>query len=258
MNRRIRMSHPSEGDLIRYLDEELYELDERRIQVHVRGCASCRARLDALAAATHSAARAIGGMEVAGPSDVVRARALAAARRANAERSTRRAGGTGRQAVAAAIALVVIGASVSPVRAWVSTLLPSAPTPVAAPALVTLPAAPAAHRSSVVAFRPSGALFELHVDAPQAEGTLTVEVRSGARGTAQIVGGDDETMLVLPSGLHVENSPGSTGSYHVTVPAEVPAVRVIVGGEHVHTLRPSEEPAGSARVFSLSGAEAGR
>lgn len=243
--------HPSEGDLIRYLDAELSEIEERRLRAHVDGCGHCNARLEEIARFSRSVSRLVAGTPVAGPDMVTRARALATVRRAHAARATTR-----RRAVHVALAasvLLVLAIAAPPVQAWLSDRLEAFRAPIASP--VSAPVAPvvaaAAERSSVVAFTPRGARFELEVERYQEAGTLTVEFREASRASAQIVGGRDETMLVLPSGLRVENANGSGASYVVVVPADLPQVRISVGGEEIASLDHETTTVPATRSYSL-------
>lgn len=243
--------HPSEGDLIRYLDAELSEIEERRLRAHVDGCGRCTATLEEVARYSRSVSRLVAGSPVAGPDVVTRARALATVRRAHVARVAGR-----RRAVHGALAasvVLVLAIAAPPVQAWLLDRFDALRAPVAAP--VAEPAAPVveaeAERGSVVAFTPRGVRFDLEVERFQEAGTLTVEFREAPRASAQIVGGSDETMLVLPSGLRVENGEGSSASYRVVVPAELPEVRISIGGEEVATFDRSTTAVPTTKSYSL-------
>jgi hypothetical protein len=250
MNRVVGTApHPSDGDLVRYLDTELPELDERRLRMHLNGCAECTARVEAIASESSAVARYIAKTGLAGPDQVTRARALAAAKRANAQPRRK---GYAMRGLAAACVVLVLALTAQPVRAWISERWDGLRGASASPAEVaTLPAA-VVRRSSVVAFAPRGALFDLQVERFQPGGTLTVEVRDVNRATAQVLDGANETMLILPSGIRVENRAGSHASYLVIVPSDVPLLRVTVGGQTVASVSVPKRSVPWSRSFSLA------
>ncbi|MBW3628540.1 MAG: zf-HC2 domain-containing protein [Gemmatimonadetes bacterium] len=240
--------HPSDGDMVRYLDTELSELEERRLRTHLNGCAQCTARLEAIASQSSAVARYIGQTGLPGPDAVTRARALALARRASVQP---RRGWRRLRLAAAACALFVLALTAYPVRAWIAERWDGFRAPAAAPTeAATLPAS-VVRRSSVVAFTPRGDRFDLQIESFQPAGTLTVEVRDLGRATAQVLNGANETMLILPDGIRVENRAGSRASYLVTVPANLPLLSISVGGETVATVNAVELNAPWSRSFSL-------
>jgi len=250
MNRGIvAVPHPSDGDLVRYLDTELSELDERRLRSHLRECAQCAERAEAIASQSRAIAGYIGRTTPGGPDAVTRARALASARRASLR--PRRAWRPLRLA-AAACALLVLALTAQPVRAWISDRWDGLRgTRSSAAEVATLPAS-IVRRSSVVAFAPRGARFDLQIERFQPDGTLTVEVRDVERATAQVLNGMNETMLILPSGIRVENRAGSRASYLVTVPADLPLLQVSVAGQAIATVDIDDRALPWSRTFPLT------
>ena len=242
--------HPSDGDLVRYLDTELSELEERRLRMHLKGCAACSARVEAIASESSAVARYLAKHAVPGPDTVTRARTLAAVRKANAERRS----GVHRaiRGLVAASVLLVLALTAQPVRAWITERWEGLRGTSARPAEVATLPATVVRRSSIVAFAPRGALFELQLERFQREGTLTVEVRDVERATAQVLNGANETMLILPSGIRVENRAGSRASYLVTVPSSLPALNVTVGGETIATLDVDRAKLPWTRTFDLA------
>jgi hypothetical protein len=256
MNRVVgTVPHPSDGDLVRYLDTELSELEERRLRVHLNGCAECTARVEAMAAESSAAARYIVKTGLSGPDAVTRARALASVRRAAARP---RRSSYALRGLAAACVLLVLALTAQPVRAWISTrwneLRGASRT---TSEVTTLPAA-VVRRSSVVAFAPRGALFDLQIERFQPGGTLTVEVRDVNRATAQVLNGANETMLILPSGIRVENRSGSQASYLVIVPSNLPLLRISIGGETVANVSVPRRAVPWTHTFSLEEGAAAR
>src|SRR5690606_23333240 len=161
------------------LDAELAELPERRLRTHLERCERCAGRIATIAAESRTVARYLAAAEVAGPDEVGRARALAAARRASATREGERRGGSRSAAAAAVPPLVAVAAA--PVREGVADRWDALRDhPSGADDVVTLVPA-LVYRSSVVAFAPRGATFELHIERAQVEGSVTVEVREAER-----------------------------------------------------------------------------
>lgn len=245
--------HPSEGDVIRYLDAELSEAEEHRFRKHLGVCAECAARAEAFAREGRAASRVLAELPAPGPDAVTRARALAAVRRVGRRR---RAPGTAHRhtgVAAAAVALLAIGMGVQPVRAWVADWWSSLARPdgESPPAVVARPAAAPGEQRSVVAFEPSHAPFVLRIDQRQRAGSLRLEVLEVERASAQIHGGSEETILVLPAGIRVENAPESAADYVVTLPATLPEIEVVIGGETVARIEPAAEQTPWSREFPL-------
>jgi anti-sigma factor RsiW len=241
--------HPSDGDLVRYLDTELAELDERRLRTHLDGCAACAVRIEQIASDSSAVASYLAGSAPTAPDMVTRARALAGVRRAGATR--RRSRRPALRAAAAACALLVLSLSAQPVRAWMMERWEGArATAVRAPEVAKLPAN-VVRRSSVVAFAPRGARFDVQLESFQADGTLTIQVRGVERATAQVLDGSHETLLILPSGLRVENTASSRASYRVTVPADLPLIRVTVAGHTLASYSVEKGAVPSSRSFPL-------
>jgi hypothetical protein len=250
MNRVVGTApHPSDGDLVRYLDTELPELDERRLRTHLDGCAECTGRAESLAAESSAVASYIARTGLVAPDQVARARALAAVRRANAQPP--RASYATRGMLAACVVLV-LALSAQPVRAWIAERWDGLRGASVRPAEVTTLPAAVVRRSSVVAFAPRGELFDLQIERFQPGGTLTVQVRDVARATAQVLDGANETMLILPDGIRVENRAGSRASYLVIVPAKLPLLRVTVGGETVANVDVDAHAVPWTRTFALA------
>ena len=87
-----------------------------------------------------------------------------------------------------------------------------------------------------------GQLVEDLLDHPQAGGDVLLQVSGVDRVTAQITRSSDETMMVLPSGLRIENRLESRASYRVTLPPTVRSVSLQVGtGEAVVIDVPAED-----------------
>ena len=224
--------HPSAGELVRQLDGELDTRAEARLADHLARCAECSARRDEIASRSDGAARIIRDFPVRVEPDSWRRRgaraavAAAAAKRRSAVRVRR-----GWAAAAAVAAILLVSLAADPVRAWVMQRLTqatgiagvdSAPTPGLPPAVV-------GGDGSIVSFSTDGPAFQLNVERTQQAGELLLQVREGAQATAQVTNGGSEALLVLPTGLRIENAAGSRASYRVTLPASVERITVRIG-----------------------------
>jgi len=184
---------------------------------------------------------------------VTRARTLAAVRRAYAERHARRRRRAFTRAASAAGLALALAGTVQPVRAWfMSGLAAVGVTSPPVESEVVLQPATAVRRGSVVAFTPGDGPFDLRVEQSQRVGSVTIEVRDVERASAQILNGGEETMLVLPSGLAIENRAESEASYLVVVPATVGEFRLLVDGRRVAVMRTDRRSPPWSRSFDLS------
>jgi hypothetical protein len=237
--------HPSTGELVRRLDGELDERAEARLTEHLERCDDCRSRVAQLTDRSREAARLLRGIA---PDDLMLARqrevARVAVRAAAARRKSLVRARRGWAAAAATAALVVVSLSVDPLRAWVMQRLdPGGPgSDAAGSPVASLPSAVVGREGSVIAFQPAGPVFQLSVERTQPSGELLLQVRAVGQATAQVTNGGAETMLVLPSGLRIENSAASAASYRVTLPASVEQVVVRVADA-------------APRVISVGGAD---
>lgn len=251
--------HPTDGDLLRDLDGELSDLEHRRVRKHVEECLDCDSRIHLLqeqSEVVHSFLSPSGGLEVE-PDDLSRARALGAIRVARRAAAGRHSTARRRMTVAAAAAGLVVGLStVSPLRAWVHDLIVGAPTessrrlPVA-----SLPVTVVGGNGSLITFRPTQASFELRVEHRQEAGSLAIRIGSGVLATAHTSGAADESIMVLPQGMRIENRPGSTASYRVTLPSTLKTVRVVVGAQLIAIIPVSTGAGSIDRVIPLGGGE---
>lgn len=248
-----RSTHPSDGALLRQLDGQLNPSAMHRMETHLSGCEACRERRQSLQAAAATAAGYLRSLPSHG-AEAASARASALAALRTAESARARVGRRWRAwaAAAAMASLVILSLGVDPLRAWVLGLLGVEPSGagVATDARgVRLPPATVGAEGSIVSFRPGGATFELVVRAPQSSGEVLVR-RAGAESvTAQVVGADAEELLVLPSGLRIENGVTSTASYRLALPEGVDRIVVRIGDEAPRVM--PVDAAGGERTISL-------
>jgi hypothetical protein len=234
----LSRSHPSERDLVRYMDHELSDVERGRMRRHLDGCVACQERLSQLmsfsAEVSEALAEAGAGVEV---DALARARAREAVRRAN-RTAPRRSPWAVPGRAAAAIALIMVGAlAADPVLAWVHDHW--WPGKHAERVVHTLPAAtvaPEARHGPTVLFEPTSGTFEISIANPQAVGSIRIQVRDVARASAEVSNPVDEAILVLPSGLRIENLASSRASYTLTLPSSLRKVEVMIGDRTASTL----------------------
>jgi hypothetical protein len=250
--------HAGDDDLVRLLDEELAADRRTDVAGHVMACPTCAERLDDLRAASGLWSEALAAVDTdIRVDDMARARALAAVRlatvRATPVAAPRAAAGSWPRVLRAAAVgaiLLAAGFSARPVVAWIGERVASTGGEVAV--VPTLPA-DQPRAGATISFQPAGELFRIEMARPQEAGVLTIEAVAADHASAQIVGGaaEAQTILVLPSGLQVDNGAASTASYRVLLPAgRVARVVVVSGGvEIANELLPNP---GSIRAVDLA------
>lgn len=147
-----------------------------------------------------------------------------------------------RLGMAAAVALLLVGVGVPPVRAWIVSSARAIwnsvrPAPAPAPAPVT-PAEPDAALLGAVTI-PVSDVFALRVTSRQTAGAVIIETTSDTVATASVrAAGSAGELVVLPDGLRIVNEPASTANYLVRVPGSVSRITVQVGGAAPRVLKP--------------------
>lgn len=232
--------HLEDEDLVRLMDGEGSEEEQAMASAHLLSCESCRSRRDALEATAIWLRTNLPLLDSASSDDEVgRARALARMRAARSAAANSGGGdesadrgddgrggwaprsGLGRRLVAAGIGiLLLVGLGVEPVRAWIRDGLNELSGRSDSVAEVVVPEqVPSSQSGASVRFAAAGPLFRVDMAEPQEEGSLTIRVIPGGEVSAEIVGGDGETLVILPSGLQVGNRAGSKANYVVALPA---------------------------------------
>lgn len=223
-----RSRHPSAGLILRRMDGELEPALDHRVARHLERCAVCKRREQSMRDVSEDASAAVRSALLETPvPELRRAAARRAVREEMRRRGARRWRVRGLAAAASAAGVLVLSWTVGPLRAWVWEK-----GPVAAggeEATATLPVAVVGAEGSIVAFSAAGETFSLEIEHAQATGELLLQVLDVDRAAAQITETSGESMLVLPRGLHIENSAGSTASYRITLPASVRRVMLRVG-----------------------------
>ncbi len=262
------MSHPAEGTLQALLDGELPRADRAEVELHLRGCSSCRGEAEGLRTAAAALTSALARVDRPAPTG----RALAAASR----RRRRWVGVDAGQVVRRAAVLVLGVATVasatvrgSPVRGWIAGLVhrvaPSAAPGRGSPAAGVPGGAPGAapvggHAASAagVSVLPELGRVRVVLTAPSPE--LRIRVRLS----------DDTYSDVRASGLasgarfrtgpgRVEVSGAGAGEVEVAIPRGARSAVVEVDGrpyfrkdgEGIRLLAPASDSSGSEVVFTV-------
>lgn len=225
----IPVGHIDDGELVRYLDNEL-ELDALAVvRNHLGACTECQAKFEALRAQAERFQQAMADLDLP----------PAATPTVNAPEASipsipsSPAVGWGWR-LAAMIAVVVgITLTVTPARAWLLDTLGSMRT-LFEPANQTPPSLPPAvpvTGSSVLFAVTDTVLFVEFAVHPQAgtlslqRGTSVTEVSAAMKGGS----GNDE-LVVFGDGIRVVNTAQSTADYVITLPTGIVLVEVRIGG----------------------------
>lgn len=257
-------AHPHDGDLMRYLDHECDPIEREDIRRHVEGCERCAELLGQFEGYSERLAALLPELDSAPPAGAIEEILLGAAagarrlertvdapppRARNARRSLARA-------AAIAFALLGLGMTVSPVRAWLverfsavqEALLTSQPA-VQETALTPQPQSP-----STVSFAPAPGAFFIDIVAAQESGMLTLTVQQGRVASAQVRGAvTDEGLLVLPDRLRITNSSTSAADYAVTLPSQLTKITLRIEGEEALTVTTAGLELPATWSFSLEG-----
>ena len=239
-------AHPHDGDLMRYLDHECDPIEREDIRRHVEGCERCAELLGQFEGYSERLAALLPELDAAPPAPAIEEILLGAA------------AGTRRLARAAAIAfaLLGLGMTVSPVRAWLAerfsavqeALLTSQPA-VQETAPTLQPQSP-----STVSFAPAPGAFFIDIVAAQESGMLKLTVQQGRIASAQVRGAvTDEGLLVLPDRLRITNSSTSAADYAVTLPSQLTKITLRIEGEEALTVTTAGLELPATWSFSLDG-----
>jgi anti-sigma factor RsiW len=256
-------AHLEDGNLVRFLSDEVTTDERARAVEHLSRCEDCARRLEGWSADMASVAGLLADLPVTAMDPARRARSLAAVRQAAvrkiaapaAARAPRRRfflSGTLARAAAVAALFVAGGVVASPAGAWIADrfrdLFQDEPATVAAPESEALSAT-----GSVVAFTPFGYELTVEVASTQAQGYLVLRVQDTPTATAR-VGGVDSHMdvMILPGSLRIENTAASTVGYEVVVPARLRTLRVRIGDAPEMVFRPADLGHGWSTVVGLT------
>lgn len=248
-------SHLSEGDLVRHLDGELSREEQQALLTHIGGCPACARRLRELQAQAQAVAELITAAPVPDLGELRRARMLTTIRGAERAAASRRmSSGRWPLRAAASIAVLLTAAfTVEPVRAWIGERWQDLAAVVRSEAEPPTTAARAvAEHNPVIAFEPAGERFIVELQHPQRRGTLTLRVEEVQQAVVQVVGEGAAGLLVLPEGIRIENAPGASADYLVTLPPRLRQVEVRLGGGRELSVSLAELPPGESRSYDLA------
>lgn len=222
--------HPTDTDLLAYIDGEVSSIDAQRIAEHMRTCDTCLSTHDRFRACSTSLEDFVGSQVPTAPSSAAAVRRVRPPRLAIVPRDNERRWYT-RPSLRAAIIVVGFSAAtlaVTPVRGWVIELFRSmggsAPETVASQSLQlpSAPPIPPLASSSLVSFEPHRGEFTVDFTRSQTRGTLTITAVTGTQATGRIADrGLDDALLVTDSGFRVRNGETTTASYVFGVPSSV-------------------------------------
>jgi anti-sigma factor RsiW len=228
--------HLDDGALVRLIDGEAADGERAGVEAHLAACPVCAARLGSLRRRSVNLGLLLARGDFAVPSAPAAPVDELAARRQARREAPRAASRAWLRA--AAVAALVIGAGLfsSPVRAWFRDLLGGAGSgaPVAvqpAPAPAPVPVEGSQSASARVRFTPQGEELLVEIAHAQASGALVIAASPSSVATAEVRApvGALADLLVLPTGLRIDNRAVSLAEYHVTVPSTVQRVRVRIG-----------------------------
>ncbi len=233
----IRMGHIDDGELVRYLDNELGLDALANVRNHLAACGECTSKFQALRAHAERFQQAMANLDP--PSSA--APPVPAAEPSIPSIPSSPAVGWGWR-LAAMIAVVVgITLTVTPARAWLLDTLGSIRT-LFEPANQTPPSLPpqtSVTVSSVLFAVTDTVLFVEFAVHPQA-GTLSLQRgTSETQVSAAMQGGSgNDELVVFGDGVRVVNTAQSTADYVVTLPTHIVLVEVRIGGAVVARHRP--------------------
>ncbi len=252
-----RPIHPTEGELLRFGDGECRPHEHGLIERHVAECAECAESFRFFQAATAQLHDALEDIPIEPVIDA-KQRFLAAALRIRPQPSGRRPFQRSALLRAAVIvfALIGVGVSASPVRAWILEFLGIAaePAPVEEPSIQPVADVPGTQpTSSTVSFLPAGSTFRIEITGPQQSGTLTIRIGDRPTASVRVTGNTSgDSLLVTGDGFWIFNTPESSATYTVTVPPTISELSVQVGDAPVRTLSPEQIAAQDSVVLELS------
>ncbi len=235
----INEGHIAEGELVRYLDEEMTTGERGAVARHLIGCATCAASLELLRSERARFASLLGEMGVPAVDPARRAASLAAIERAaTTERARVRPVGDRKVALRAAVVGGILFASAagaatsSTVRDAVSDAWHAVAG--SSEEVVVDESRDAARRfpltGATIGFIPTSESFVVEIANAQQAGLLVLGISVGESVTATAVDGREAVdLVVLPDGMRIENQSTATGDYAVSLPRHLREVHIRVG-----------------------------
>jgi hypothetical protein len=248
-------THLDEGELIRHLDGELTAEERPKVAAHLLSCRACAESLQSIRDERTQLDELLRDLTVPAISMERRQRSLDAVRSA-ARRRPVRVGFWSRPAIRAAAVAGLVATSAltaSPVRAWLAEMWRSAGANIGVLAPVAVrEAAPISLANATVGFVPAGDVFSIEIESFQAQGNLILGVAGGEAVNARSVGETPVDLVVLPTGMRIQNVAGSSADYTVSLPLTLSEVRVRIGDAPVTVYRMEELRAAWVSVIRLT------
>lgn len=225
--------HLTDGDLVRMLDGQAAAAERDDVLDHVSVCDACAERMESIRQRAEEFSQQVRLLDD-GPDQMTRARARQAFRQAQRSRSRTWANAGWLRVAAAVLVVLLAGATVDPLRAWVAEQWQavSGDSVERIAERTALPGEPV-RRGSMVRFQPPAGVFNLEIAEPQAEGTIQISVRDVPMATLEIIRPEGESIMQLPSGLQVENREDSRASYEIILPRDTRLVQIFAGGRPI-------------------------
>jgi anti-sigma factor RsiW len=237
--------HLEQGDLVRFLDDEMSQPERAAVAAHLLQCAVCSSSLETMRKDRQLFADMLGQLQLPTLTPARRDLSLSRVETAARRRSFRRS----HSGIAAAAAAVVLLSTFAlpPVRGFASELLARITNRIEA--LVTnttvLEPEPIRVAGATIGFVPEVESFLLEIRSTQREGTVVLGIGDGASVNARAVGGDGavDISILRNQGMRIENGPSDTGAYAINLPSTLREVRVRIGDnpERVYTIEALRE-----------------
>jgi hypothetical protein len=232
MTRAAASGHIAQGELVRLLHGELGSSELDAALAHLDSCAVCAERRAQLEQRFILSGEKL--VQITPELDDAR-RAQAWAEIQRAALRKRQSAHRGRQwsgfarAAAVGAALFTAAFAAEPVRAFVADAWQNLFGSSAEVAAEEPAHAPLRVRNSVVGFVPTAPEFTLELSSTQHAGTLSLLISPEETTASARISSDDEmNVVVLPSGMRIENEADFTADYRVTVPGTIETVVVRV------------------------------
>jgi hypothetical protein len=240
MNRETALSGPhlDDGELVRYLDAEGTAEETRRWDDHLGACPRCWGEADTLRNNSRALSRWLAAADfdtTAAPAAAGAATPVARSGGRGVWHRARRGSAPWLKAAVITLLLAAPLAALPPVREWIAHQVASRRAD--DPAVILPAQAPASGdaQAGVIRFVPAPGSFRVVVDEPQAEGLLRVGRTAGPEAVLEIRGaGTRPEPVVSARGIRIANSREVRTSYTLSLPPEVDAVSVDIGGQRVH------------------------
>lgn len=214
--------HVENGDLMRLLDSECGDEEDRLLRRHLAACTECKRKHHRISRLSGRFSELLFQLEEPVPDSKT---PVPEGRKRSTHPTVKPWWSHRTLRVAAVVALILFGAAaVSPVRAWViDTFRSLLGADTSAP--------PQQTTGSLVSFVPTGEEFRVEFLRRQAAGVLRVYVDTSEAASARMMGREaGEGFLVQSAGLTIRNTSQSSVSYELRLPRTCEAFEVRIAG----------------------------